>query len=189
MRNATSVLLALVVAASAACGGGQATAKDAPPTEATTDSAATDETTPPPGESVPPPLPAPDNVSTVPAAAERSPSGLAWMVIEEGDGAGSPTIDSTITVHYTGWTTDGEMFDSSVVRGEPIEFPLSKLILGWQEGIPMMTKGETRRFWIPAELAYGNSDRPGAPQGLLVFDIELLDFDMSQTPVTETKEE
>lgn len=131
-------------------------------------------------------LPPPPDVAGVPPTAETTASGLAFIVLEEGEGGAKPTTDSVITVHYTGWTTDGEMFDSSVVRGEPIEFPLSKLIMGWQEGIPMMTKGEKRRFWIPADLAYGNSTRPGAPQGLLVFDIELLDFDMQ--PTVEEKE-
>ncbi len=127
-------------------------------------------------ESAEPTLPPPADVAGVPPTAETSASGLAWVVLSDGDGMGRPTLESQITVHYTGWTTDGKMFDSSVVRNEPIEFPLNKLILGWQEGIVMMTKGERRRFWIPSELAYGNSTRADAPKGLLVFDIELIAF-------------
>jgi peptidylprolyl isomerase len=77
-------------------------------------------------------------------------------------------------VHYTGWTTDGKMFDSSVARGEPATFPLNGVIKGWTEGVQLMVVGEKRRFWIPGNLAYDNSPRPGAPKGMLVFDVELL---------------
>ncbi|HBQ16556.1 MAG TPA: FKBP-type peptidylprolyl isomerase, partial [Myxococcales bacterium] len=80
------------------------------------------------------------------------------------------------TVHYTGWTTDGAMFDSSVTRGSPATFPLSRVIRGWTEGVPLMVPGEIRRFWIPAALAYGDNPRPGAPRGMLVFDVELMDI-------------
>ena len=66
------------------------------------------------------------------------------------------------------------MFDSSVQRGEPLTFPLNGVIKGWTEGVQLMVVGEKRRFWIPGSLAYDNSPRPGAPKGMLVFDIELL---------------
>jgi peptidylprolyl isomerase len=80
-----------------------------------------------------------------------------------------------VTVNYTGWTTDGKMFDSSVVRGEPASFPLNHVIKGWTEGVQLMKVGDTARFWIPADMAYGDKPtRPGAPTGMLVFDIELL---------------
>jgi peptidylprolyl isomerase len=75
-------------------------------------------------------------------------------------------------VHYSGWTTNGELFDSSVQRGEPATFPLNKVIPGWTEGVQMMVVGEKRRFWIPVQLAYNN--QPGMPKGMLVFDVELL---------------
>jgi peptidylprolyl isomerase len=68
------------------------------------------------------------------------------------------------------------MFDSSVVRGEPIAFSLSGVIKGWTEGVQLMVEGEKTRFWIPANLAYGENPRPGAPSGMLVFDIELLNI-------------
>ena len=74
-------------------------------------------------------------------------------------------------MHYTGWTTDGKMFDSSVARGEPASFGLKQVISGWTEGVQMMVVGEKRRFWIPARLAYEGKD---GPQGTLVFDIELI---------------
>ena len=168
----------------AACGGsGASTAKDDAPKEevvATTDDAPADdaatESTDEPASTDESTLPPPPDVEAAPPNADSSDSGLAWIVLTPGDGAGNPTVESTIKVHYSGWTTDGKMFDSSVVRGEPIEFPLNKLIAGWQEGIPLMSKGEKRRFWIPEDLAYGKSTRPDAPKGLLVFDIELIDF-------------
>ena len=120
------------------------------------------------------PLPAPDSVATIPANATVTDSGLAYLVLAEGDGERSPALTDEVTVHYTGWTTDGRMFDSSVMRGEPTTFPLGRLIKGWQEGIQLMRVGDRYRFWIPAELAYGSNPRPGAPSGMLVFDIELL---------------
>ena len=81
-------------------------------------------------------------------------------------------------MHYSGWTTNGRMFDSSVVRGEPATFGLDEVIPGWTEGLQMMVEGEKRRFWIPGKLAYGDTpSRPGAPAGLLVFDVELIRID------------
>jgi FKBP-type peptidyl-prolyl cis-trans isomerase len=117
---------------------------------------------------------APPDVAAPPPDAERSPSGLAWKVITPGTGTRHPRPNSEVTVHYTGWTTDGKMFDSSVRRGQPARFPLDRVIKGWTEGVQMMVEGEKRRFWIPADLAYGDSPGGGAPAGMLVFDIELL---------------
>lgn len=121
-------------------------------------------------------IPAPTDVAAVPASAERSESGLAWQVLVPGTGTDHPGPASMVEVHYSGWTTDGNMFDSSRVRGEPAIFPLNRVIVGWTEGVQLMVEGERRRFWIPPELAYKNSTRPGAPQGMLVFDIELIDI-------------
>lgn len=119
-------------------------------------------------------MPPPPDVAAPPADARRSGSGLAWKVIAPGTGTRHPRPNSEVTVHYTGWTTDGKMFDSSVQRHEPASFPLDGVIPGWTEGVQMMVEGEKRRFWIPGELAYDNSSRPGAPRGMLVFDIELI---------------
>lgn len=118
----------------------------------------------------------PADVAAAPADATKTASGLAYKVLSKGDGTEHPTKDSRVTVHYSGWTTDGEMFDSSVTRGRPAKFPLGGVIKGWTEGLQLMTKGEKTRFWIPADLAYGESPRPGAPKGMLVFDVELIDF-------------
>src|SRR5204862_27905 len=75
----------------------------------------------------------------------------------------SPT--SMVKIHYTGWTTDGKMFDSSVQRKKPAMFPVNAVIPGFSEGLQLMTVGEKRRLWIPGPLAYDDSPRPGAPKG------------------------
>ncbi len=117
---------------------------------------------------------APDDVAAAPADAETTASGLASRVLQSGTGSEHPGPTSNVTVHYTGWTTDGRMFDSSVARGMPSSFPLNRVIRGWTEGLQLMVVGEKRRFWIPANLAYGNNPGGGRPAGLLVFDVELL---------------
>ncbi|MGZ0655007.1 FKBP-type peptidyl-prolyl cis-trans isomerase [Coraliomargarita sp. W4R53] len=121
-------------------------------------------------------LETPKDVNSVPSDAEASASGLASRVLEAGEGAESPSAADTVTVHYSGWTTDGQMFDSSVKRGQPTSFPLNRVIKGWTEGLQLMVVGEKRRFWIPADLAYGENPGGGRPGGLLVFDVELLDI-------------
>jgi FKBP-type peptidyl-prolyl cis-trans isomerase len=123
-----------------------------------------------------PGLRAPKDVAAVPDDAEVTPSGLASRVLRAGTGDVKPTAASTVNVHYSGWTTDGQMFDSSVERGEPISFPLNGVIPGWTEGLQLMVVGEKRRFWIPANLAYGENPGGGRPGGMLVFDVELLDI-------------
>jgi FKBP-type peptidyl-prolyl cis-trans isomerase len=127
-------------------------------------------------------LETPKDVSAAPANAEKTESGLASKVLEAGSGQGHPVAADTVTVHYSGWTTDGEMFDSSVKRGEPTSFPLNRVIKGWTEGLQLMSIGEKRRFWIPAELAYGENPGGGRPGGLLVFDVELLSVDKAPEP-------
>ena len=103
-------------------------------------------------------------------------SGLQYKVVKEGTGK-QPTDKSSVTVHYKGTTLDGKVFDSSVSRGQPATFPLNRVIKGWTEGLQLMVQGERARFWIPGELAYGDKpQRPGAPAGTLVFDVELLDI-------------
>lgn len=118
--------------------------------------------------------PAPPDVAAPPATAEVTDSGLASVVLEPGDeGAPMPGPTDVVVVDYTGWTSDGELFDSSVVRGKPVRLRLDIVIQGWTEGLQLMREGEKRRLWIPEELAYaGLEDRP---QGMLVFDIELLE--------------
>ena len=121
----------------------------------------------------PKPVPAPADVKAPPANATKTKSGLASRVLAPGTGKAHPAGDDLVTVHYTGWTTDGKMFDSSL-DGEPATFPLDRVISGWTEGVQLMVVGEKRRFWIPEALAYkGRAERP---KGMLVFDVELLSF-------------
>jgi peptidylprolyl isomerase len=121
-----------------------------------------------------PTVPPPPDVAAPPADAQVTASGLASKVLVAGTGTDHPLPADRVTVHYTGWTTDGKMFDSSVVRGRPAAFPLDKVIAGWTEGVQLMVEGEKRRLWIPEKLAYAG--RPDRPQGMLVFDVELLDI-------------
>src|SRR5215467_7814015 len=116
----------------------------------------------------------PPDVKAAPSDAKRTASGIAYKVLKPGSGGKHPNANSTVTVQYSGWTTDGKMFDTSVTKGQPISFPLDGVIKGWTEGVQLMTVGEKTRFWIPDTLAY--KDQPGRPQGMLVFDIELLEI-------------
>jgi FKBP-type peptidyl-prolyl cis-trans isomerase len=119
----------------------------------------------------------PEDIGSVPENATQSSTGLAYRVLEAGTGNDTPNATSSVTVHYSGWMTNGEMFDSSILRGEPISFSLNQVIPGWTEGLQTMVIGEKKRFWIPGKLAYGDTpSRPGYPYGMLVFDVELLSF-------------
>jgi len=123
------------------------------------------------------PLEPPSDVAAPPKNATKTASGLAYVTLTKGSGKAHPHVSDRVRVHYSGWTTDGKLFDSSVVRGEPADFPLGGVIKGWTEGVRLMVVGDKTRFWIPGELAYGNSpSRSGAPSGTLVFDIELLEI-------------
>lgn len=124
----------------------------------------------------PPPPKVPEDVAGIPSNADVTSSGLGHRVLKAGTGTERPKATSTVTVHYSGWTLDGRMFDSSVVRGETISFPLNRVIAGWTEGLQLMVVGEKRRFWIPAEAAYGHNPGGGRPGGMLVFDVELFSF-------------
>ncbi|PJG58962.1 FKBP-type peptidyl-prolyl cis-trans isomerase [Aeromonas cavernicola] len=102
-------------------------------------------------------------------------SGLQYEVLTPGSGTVHPTATSKVTVHYEGKLLDGTVFDSSVARGEPIEFGLNQVIKGWTEGVQLMVQGEKTRFYIPAALAYGDRAAGKIPPGsVLIFDIELL---------------
>jgi peptidylprolyl isomerase len=136
----------------------------------------------------PSPLPPPSDVAAPPADADKTVSGVSSKVLKPGDGVSHPGKTDLVTVHYTGWTTDGKMFDSSVSKGKPVTFPLDRVIAGWTEGVQLMVAGEKRRFWIPEELAYKGKE--GRPAGMLVFDVELISFNPpgpKPTPADPTK--
>jgi peptidylprolyl isomerase len=117
------------------------------------------------------PTRAPADVNAPPADAIQTKSGLAYKVLQPGTGQRHPKKIDEVTVQYTGWTTDGKMFDSSYMKGEPMTLPLDRVIPGWAEGLPLMVEGEKARFWVPEKLAYKGKQ---APYGMLVFDIELI---------------
>ncbi len=119
----------------------------------------------------PSPTRAPEDVKNPPKDAKRTISGLAYKSLQEGTGTKHPRSTSTVTVHYSGWTTDGKLFDSSVARGKPATFSLNQVIAGWTEGVQLMVEGQKMRFWIPENIAYKGQQ---APYGMLVFDIELI---------------
>lgn len=105
---------------------------------------------------------------------KETESGLQYKVIQEGTGV-KPMATDTVNVHYHGKLINGNVFDSSVERGEPISFPLNQVIQGWTEGLQLMTVGSKYTFFIPADLAYGDSPVGTIPAGsTLVFDVELL---------------
>lgn len=104
-------------------------------------------------------------------------SGLQYEVLQEGNGA-KPTLDSKVRVHYTGSLIDGTVFDSSVQRGQPAEFPVRGVIAGWTEALQLMTVGSKWRLTIPHNLAYGERGAGSSipPFATLIFEVELLDI-------------
>ncbi len=117
-----------------------------------------------------------DGVPQVEGEATTTASGLQIIDVQVGEGD-AVQQGERVSVHYTGYLEDGTVFDSSVERGQPIEFPLTGVIQGWQEGIPGMQVGGQRRLIIPPELAYGANPPGGSgipPNATLIFDVELL---------------
>jgi len=117
-------------------------------------------------------IPAPPDVAAPPADSLKTPSGLSMKWLQRGSGQRHPRATDRVTVHYTGWTTDGKMFDSSITKAQAATFNLNGVIDGWTEGVQRMVEGDKVRMWIPEDLAYHGQE--GSPKGLLVFDIELI---------------
>jgi peptidylprolyl isomerase len=115
---------------------------------------------------------APPDVKAPPEDAKKTSTGLAYKVLRPGTGVRHPAAWSKVSVNYTGWTTDGKMFDSSLLSGKPMSMDLARVIAGWTEGVALMVEGERTRFWVPENLAY--KGEAGSPKGMLVFDIELV---------------
>jgi peptidylprolyl isomerase len=123
-------------------------------------------------EHLPEPPRAPEHVAAVPTRASKTESGLAYRMLRRGHGKTKPRANARVEVHYSAWTRDGALFDSSVARGRPAILPIDRLIPGWAEGLQRMVEGDKAVFWIPEELAYGG--RAGSPRGMLVYEVELL---------------
>ena len=182
---ARRALVLLAASLAAACGGAPTPAAQAPSPEADRKAVLAQEL----GEAPPPPGPCPErnipNVLDDPrAAVHRTALGLAYCILQEGPPGVVPGAEDTVRVHYTGWTIEGEMFDSSIQRGEPIDLPLNGVIRGWTEGLKLMTPGDKARLWIPGNLGYGKREKDEAagtpPKGTLIFDIELLEVMRAQ---------
>lgn len=167
-----------------------------PEATAVVDQAAKPQTTP----AEKPDIPAPPDVAAVPKDAEKSESGLAWKVLQAGEGDTRPDRYDIVTMNYTGWTPDGRMFLNSEKPGSKRRGRLEEFIPGWIEGVPLMLPGEKRRFWVPGKLAYGEAvrgeadsetvdARPDQPKGMVVFDIELVEFKLGPRPPRETPED
>jgi FKBP-type peptidyl-prolyl cis-trans isomerase len=118
-----------------------------------------------------PPRP-PATLRQPPASAKKADSGLVYQLISHGPGKVRPTATDRVEMHYSAWTSDGKLFDSSVTRGQSVTLPLRHLIAGWAEGLTYMAEGDQALFWIPESLAY--KGREGAPPGTLVYRVELL---------------
>ena len=104
----------------------------------------------------------------------QTASGLKYVIAKEGKGK-SPSATDVVTVHYVGTLTDGSVFDSSVARGESIDFPLNAVIPGWTEGLQLMKEGGEAVFFIPSNLAYGPREMPGIPaNSTLMFWVQLI---------------
>ena len=116
-------------------------------------------------------VPAPSDVARPPADAKVTRKGVFYKVLSRGTGNRHPGPRDRVTVHYTGWTTDGKMFDTSYKSGQRLSFGLNEVIPGWTDGLQTMVVGEKTRFWIPQRMAYNGA--PKRPHGMLVFDVEL----------------
>jgi peptidylprolyl isomerase len=131
------------------------------------------------------PPPAPADVAKPPGDALKTAKGVFYKVLTKGTGAQSPSGNDQVTVHYTGWTTDGKRFDSSIPGGKPRQFRVTGVIPGWTDALIGMVVGDKWRVWIPEELAYKGA--PNRPQGMLVFDVELLGIDAAPAPQVKPK--
>ena len=120
----------------------------------------------------PPPSQPPAHLLAPDPEARVTSSGLAYLPLRRGTGTQHPATRDRVMVQYTGWTTDGKAFDSSLPRHGGVSFKLDEVISGWTQGLKLMVVGDKTRFWVPEKLAYRGQE--GMPKGTLVFDVELL---------------
>lgn len=122
-----------------------------------------------------PPPEVPPDLTEPPADAKTTSTGLVYKELEAGSGKRTPTRTDRVLVHYSGWDMNGQLFDSSVMRGEPITFGVDEVIPGWTETLQLMQEGDKFRVWIPGNLAYGDTPKAaGVPAGRLCFDVHLI---------------
>jgi peptidylprolyl isomerase len=195
MKFSWTLLCCVVLAAAlTACKSGTPAATESDP-EAEATAAADESAKPQTTPAAEPDIPAPPDVAAAPKDAEKSESGLAWKVLQEGEGDTRPDRYDIVTMNYTGWTPDGRMFASSERPNSKRRGTLMEFIPGWIEGVQLMLPGEKRRFWIPGKLAYGEakSDDPHArddrPRGMVVFDLELISVRRGPRPARQAPED
>lgn len=119
----------------------------------------------------------------IPSDARESRDGLAYTFVSRGSGGARPTLIDEVRVSFTAWDEDDELVDSTDLRGRPLTIPLAQAITGWQKALPLMAVGDRALFWLPERLTYQGS--PGAPQGTLLFDIQLLEVISAMEPPIE----
>jgi len=121
--------------------------------------------------------PTPSDLTSPAQGAVRMPSGVIMRVLTPGVGTSHPSVNNWVTVDYTGWTSDGKLFETTIMSGHPAVVLLGRALAGWQDSLPHMVVGEKVRLWIPAALAFGEKpDSRFLPAGNLVYDLELLAF-------------
>jgi FKBP-type peptidyl-prolyl cis-trans isomerase len=126
------------------------------------------------------PVTIPSDIGQPPQNAETTRSGLRMLLLRRGGGTYHPTPQNIVTIHYSAWTRDGELFDSSVIRGAALTARVENLPRGVAEAVQLMVAGERRRLWVPEGLAYGTASEP---HGALVFDLELVEAEPAAQPV------
>lgn len=141
-------------------------------------------------------IPVPVKFDTTGITPKVTATGLKYFEVKKSGNEQKPKAGQNVKVHYTGYLLDGKLFDSSVERGEPIEFPLGagQVIAGWEEGIALMSIGDKYRFVIPSQLGYGEAGRAPVipPSANLIFDVELISVSgapQGDTPPIETPHE
>jgi FKBP-type peptidyl-prolyl cis-trans isomerase len=119
--------------------------------------------------------PTPDDLTSPPADAVKTPSGLIYKMLKNGTGNTHPSMSNNVLVHFSCWTKQGRIFESTIMAGHPALIRLATAMAGWREALPHMVAGDKARLWIPAALAYGEAPANRFhPPGDLVYDIELL---------------
>ncbi|MBW2455683.1 MAG: FKBP-type peptidyl-prolyl cis-trans isomerase [Deltaproteobacteria bacterium] len=177
MRFAVLMIALFLLSACAAAPAGRKgqTPGAATAASATPEATATASVAAPPGGAGSATGKAPPDVDGPPADSITTASGVSYLVLEKGKGTDKPVEESMVLIHYSGWTTDGRQFDTT--RGDgPIRLRVDAFVTGLTEGLQLMVEGDRYRFWIPKSLAYGENPRPDQPQGMLVFDVELLEI-------------
>ena len=121
--------------------------------------------------------PVPLDLKVPPRNATKLESGVSFRRIKKGGGTQHPSGKSRMLLHFSGWTTNGDLVESSVMAGQPASFDMLTVLRGWREALLQMVPGDKVRVWIPAAMAFGDKPRRGQPRGDLVYELELISLD------------